>query len=75
MQTVKSEMKDNEKVVSYIRSGKISKIKLPHPAYTILKPLISYIRSIWGAKGVQSVLYGRFFIFPTLGTTLTIKEL
>jgi hypothetical protein len=68
-------MKDNEKVMSYISTFKFCFKKWLHPAYSILKPLISYIRSIWGAKGVQSVLYGRFFIFPTLGTTLTIKEL
>jgi len=35
---LKNQMKVNEKVVSYIKSGKIDKIKLPHPAYQILKP-------------------------------------
>jgi hypothetical protein len=40
-------MKDNEKAVSYIKSGKISKIKSPHPAYIILKP---YIRPVKGSR-------------------------
>ena len=50
-------MKNNEKVMQYIQSFQIGKLKLPYPAYEVLKPYLSYIRSIWECKrGVACVL-------------------
>ena len=44
MQTVKSEMKDNEKVMVYIQDFETVNKKSPHPAYQILKPYGRYDR-------------------------------
>jgi len=43
-------MKNNEKVTSYILAIELCLRKSPHPAYQILKPLISYIKSVWGCR-------------------------
>jgi len=43
-------MKNNEKVMSYIPTFELDLRKSTHPAYQILKPLVSYIRSIWGCR-------------------------
>jgi len=43
-------MKNNEKVMSYIPTFGFNLRKSTHPAYQILKPLVSYIKSIWGCR-------------------------
>jgi len=43
-------MKNNEKVMPYILTFELGLRKWPHPAYQILKPLIAYIKSIWGCR-------------------------
>jgi len=68
-------MKNNEKVMSYIESGKISKIKSPHPAYEILKPLMAYIRSVWGCKRGAGCVLRDFLSFSIPKYHFTIKEL
>tara|TARA_Y100000310_G_scaffold93642_1_gene91138 strand:+ start:184 stop:390 length:207 start_codon:yes stop_codon:yes gene_type:complete len=40
-------MKNNEKVIVYMQDFQIENKKSPYPAYAILKPYLSYIRSIW----------------------------
>jgi len=40
-------MKNNEKVPVYIMFFQFFKAKSPYPAYEILKPYLSYIRSVW----------------------------
>jgi len=43
-------MKNNEKVTPYISTFDFNLRKWPYPAYQILKPLVSYIKSIWGCR-------------------------
>jgi hypothetical protein len=40
-------MKNNEKVPVYIVFFQLCYTNTPYPAYAILKPYLSYIRSIW----------------------------
>ena len=42
-----SEMKNNEKVPVYIVFFQLCFTKLPHPAYEVLKPYLSYVEAIW----------------------------
>jgi len=54
---LKSQMKDNEKVIPYIPTFDFNLRKWPYPAYQILKPLVSYVKSIWGCiRGAGCVL-------------------
>ena len=70
---VGNQMKNNEKVVLYIKDGKIEKIKSPHPAYEILKPYLSYLEAMWGkikpVKGSRRPFLG----FSDLGYHFNIK--
>jgi len=43
-------MKNNEKVIPYILAIELYLRKSTHPACEILKPLVSYIKSVWGCK-------------------------
>jgi len=43
-------MKNNEKVMSYIPTFGFNLRKWPYPAYQILKPLVSYLISVWGCR-------------------------
>jgi len=45
---LKSQMKNNEKVIPYIPTFGFGLRKSPHPAYIILKPYLSYIDTVWG---------------------------
>ena len=48
MQTVKNEMKSNANIVPYISTFEVDLRKSPHPAYIILKPLMPYVKPVWG---------------------------
>jgi hypothetical protein len=41
-------MKNNENSIPHIATFDFNLRKWPYPAYTILKPLVPYVRSVWG---------------------------
>tara|TARA_Y100000034_G_scaffold82211_1_gene98529 strand:+ start:59 stop:265 length:207 start_codon:yes stop_codon:yes gene_type:complete len=50
-------MKNNKKLMLYIPTFELCFKKSPHPAYQILKPVVPYIKSVWGCiRGAGCVL-------------------
>jgi hypothetical protein len=66
-------MKVNEKVMLYIQSFQIENKKSPCPAYQILKPLISYIMSVWGYIRGAGCSLRDFLSFSDLEYHFSIK--
>jgi len=66
-------MKNNEKVTVYMQDFQIGNKKSPHPAYEVLKPYLTYIRSIWGRiRPVKGSIWP-FLGFSDLKYHLNIK--
>ena len=70
---LKSEMKVNAKTMPHIPDFELNLKKSPHPAYQILKPLILYIKSVWGCKRGAGYLLRDFLSFSDLGYHFSIK--
>ena len=67
------QMKDNAKTVPYISTFDFDLRKWPYPAYQILKPMVAYVKSIWGCiRGAGCVLWD-FLSFFELKYHFNIK--
>jgi len=59
-------MKNNEKVMLYIPTSDFDLRKWPYPAYQILKPLVSYVKSVWGCRRGAGCVLRDFLSFSEL---------